>query len=609
MKNEVAGVAGAARIYQMTRADLTHAERHGKRLDATGKSRAINDEPPITTDGLDLNALFEKHVAGAFVPRAHAKAMHMLVQFPKDLVNGDDAALLLRHARAFAKRVFGNDAIFADRVDRDEKSRHVVDVFVAPKYVKKTRHQEKVAVSMTHHLKALARQYGQPTGPHGCARALQDALFEYLRDEMCLVGVKRGSPKQVPGPDWKSSEQQRVEELDELKAQADARNRTLAERERQLSAASEDLASREAMIAAQEKEIEIARDAVVAERAAVEQHRVTLDAASEAAEQARRGAAADAALAAHKVVEAEATQAAAIVQRETAEALKLELAGQRSLHLAQLALLARAADDNNGLNLRLGPDTFTISEHRMTDAERDTNRKPWSRPLVAIARSLAAALDVVRELAHRLGMREKAIAAREVAAKAEESRLFHERATHDAQRAEHLAAVADLDRQRHALTADETRIAKAAADAEATLKKAMEAQANADAMADGTRRWSEVIDAVDKNPDIIEHRDDGTFQVNRYMAAVMPQMIVATLREQPPTWANTAITTRHRLAVALGNAVLREKDADYALERLEDLIKDAGPIMTPVQEEFSQTARKVERQHMPWRNEGNDYGR
>jgi hypothetical protein len=200
MKNATTGVAGAARIYQMNRADLVHAEKHGKRLDATGKSRAVNDALPVTSTGLEVKALFEAHIEGAFVPKAHSKAMHVLIQFPKELVDGNDAELMLRHARAFTRRVFGDDAIFADRVDRDEKSQHVVDVFVAPKYIKKTKHQAKVAVSMTHHLKALAVEYGQQTGPHGCARALQDALFEYLRDDMGLTDVTRGTPKQVKQP-------------------------------------------------------------------------------------------------------------------------------------------------------------------------------------------------------------------------------------------------------------------------------------------------------------------------------------------------------------------------------------------------------------------------
>ena len=61
MKKDLAGVAGAARIDQLSMAELTHAELHGKRLDKTSKSRAINNDPPLTTTGLDLKMLYHTH--------------------------------------------------------------------------------------------------------------------------------------------------------------------------------------------------------------------------------------------------------------------------------------------------------------------------------------------------------------------------------------------------------------------------------------------------------------------------------------------------------------------------------------------------------------------
>ena len=46
MEDELAGVAGAARIKNIGRAGLARAEKPGKRLDQTSKSRAVNDDPP-----------------------------------------------------------------------------------------------------------------------------------------------------------------------------------------------------------------------------------------------------------------------------------------------------------------------------------------------------------------------------------------------------------------------------------------------------------------------------------------------------------------------------------------------------------------------------------
>lgn len=152
-KSPNAGLSGAVRVQQLKLSDLTMAEKHGKRLDATSRARRISRDAPLTTTGLDLRKLHRHHLDKVYVPKAKSKAMHVIIQFPKDLVDGEAAALMLRHARAFVEDVFGPDSIFADRVDRDERGQHIVDVFVAPKYTKITKHQQKTAVTMSRHLK------------------------------------------------------------------------------------------------------------------------------------------------------------------------------------------------------------------------------------------------------------------------------------------------------------------------------------------------------------------------------------------------------------------------------------------------------------------------
>ncbi len=218
MKKQVSGVAGAARIKNLDRAGLARAEKHGKRLDQTSKSRAVNNIAPVTTTGLHLQSLYDSHIKGAFVPKAKSCVMHILLQFPTDLVDGEDANYMLHHAIAFGERVFGDEAIFANRVDRDEKSRGVVDMFLAPRYMKTTKHESKPATSTTNHLKTLAKKYGENLTPFGYGRALQSAFFDYMRDVMMLEGVERGTAKALPGKDWKSAEQQRSAELDDLTA-------------------------------------------------------------------------------------------------------------------------------------------------------------------------------------------------------------------------------------------------------------------------------------------------------------------------------------------------------------------------------------------------------
>jgi hypothetical protein len=211
-QSPVSGISGAVRIQRLSGVALAAAEAHGKRLDARGKARAIYDAAPVTTTGLDLQNLYEAHVEGAKVQRSNTKALHVLLQFPKDLMDGEDTDEMMHHAQAFAETVFGDDAIFADRIDRDEKSRHVVDLFVAPGYRKITKRRSQPAISTSKHLKDLAAKRGKSPTLRGQGQALQDAWFEYLRDEVGL-DVARGAEKKLPGSDWKAAEELELERL------------------------------------------------------------------------------------------------------------------------------------------------------------------------------------------------------------------------------------------------------------------------------------------------------------------------------------------------------------------------------------------------------------
>lgn len=219
-KSPVSGRAGSVRIQRLSSVALSAAEAHGKRLDYNGKARAVYDQAPITSTGLDLNDLYDRHIQGdntdgvgrAKVHKSTTKALHMLLQFPTNLIDGEDGDELLKHARNFAVSVFGDEAIFADRVDRDEKSRHVVDLILAPKYLKETKRGTSYAVSTSVHLKRLAAERGKAPTLRGQGQALQDAWFDYLRDKVGL-NVERGAAKSVPGDDWLSPEELEAERI------------------------------------------------------------------------------------------------------------------------------------------------------------------------------------------------------------------------------------------------------------------------------------------------------------------------------------------------------------------------------------------------------------
>lgn len=216
-KSKVSGFAGSARISRLSGPALAATEKHGKRTDLKGPARAVIAVPPVTSTGLNLADLHEAHIEGAAVHKSKTKALHMLVQFPTELVDGENPDLMLKLARKFATSVFGDAAIFGDRIDRDEKSRHVVDLFLAPKYEKKTKHTSKLAISTTKHLKDLAAKYERAPTLRGQGQALQDAFADFLRIEG-YTAVKRGQPKKLPGNDRLEPEELEAERLDELAA-------------------------------------------------------------------------------------------------------------------------------------------------------------------------------------------------------------------------------------------------------------------------------------------------------------------------------------------------------------------------------------------------------
>lgn len=213
----VTGVSGSVRIQRLSGVSLAAAEAHGKRQDHAGKARSIRDVPPLTTSGLDLRDLHAQHIEGAARRKGAPDGLHMVLQFPTKLIDVEDIEdieWMLEEARNFAVSIFGDDAIFADRVDRDEKSEHVVDLFVAPKYEKVTKRGSKLAVSTSKHLKELAAKRGKAPTLRGQGQALQDAWFEHLRDKMDL-DVKRGAKKRLPGDDWETPEQLELSRLAE----------------------------------------------------------------------------------------------------------------------------------------------------------------------------------------------------------------------------------------------------------------------------------------------------------------------------------------------------------------------------------------------------------
>ena len=179
---------GAVRQVALRVSDLGAMEKHGKRLDATSQSRRVRDESPIVWNSLDLKEAREMHMQGV-KQSGQTACLHILCQFPTNLMPDDYEGQfkMLTHSVRFVQKFHGNNAVFAARIDRDESGQHTVDVFAMPKY-DRTYKDGRTAwrASVSKYTKAEAkRRYGRDD-QRAQGSALQDAWFEYLRDEVGL---------------------------------------------------------------------------------------------------------------------------------------------------------------------------------------------------------------------------------------------------------------------------------------------------------------------------------------------------------------------------------------------------------------------------------------
>lgn len=159
----------AVRCNALTIAALRAQEKHGKRQDASSKSRRIRDSAPIVGGGLNLSELLDAHTAGTKRNAGASKvALHFIVRFPPEILTenapgpfqgkskDERLRLMARQAAKFINDAHGGRAVFAVRVDTDEAGETIADVFACPKYTKATKKAETEWTSLTKFGKELA---------------------------------------------------------------------------------------------------------------------------------------------------------------------------------------------------------------------------------------------------------------------------------------------------------------------------------------------------------------------------------------------------------------------------------------------------------------------
>ncbi|WP_299303603.1 hypothetical protein [uncultured Litoreibacter sp.] len=278
------GKSGAFRARALDSSQMSAMETHENRADYVARLRVVRDvraliyspysEHPLPDDPecsavdhiavrnpnlhLSISEACDRHVAGARTNKAAKKrCLHAIVQFPTDLEIDDQTEReMLTEAVAFVNKLHGGQAVFHARLDRDEAGQHAVDVFYAPRYEKLTKRGSTTWTSLTKFGKALAVDaFGykvkeiknKETGEREAVldadgepimvpcdsqanqgRALQQAWFEHLRDEMRLEWVVRGSAKIGSDPDRLKVEEHKLKK-DQMKL-AEERATVAAER-------------------------------------------------------------------------------------------------------------------------------------------------------------------------------------------------------------------------------------------------------------------------------------------------------------------------------------------------------------------------------------------
>lgn len=259
------------------------------------------------------------------------------------------------------------------------------------------------------------------------------------------------------------------------------------------------------------------------------------------------------------------------------------------MHIAQLALLARASDDQSGLDLRTRATTFTLNSNRMTPEESAAFRSPWSAGLNIMARTLATALERIRALKDRLAARETELEKQKRDADARDARLRDERERHARDVEEHRAALRLLDQQQADVTEREKRAkdALAAARGKADEAAAVEAAARS-ALADH-QRWVMVVNALSPFPDGTRIMGDRIVADPSVVAKLTPPM-AAFIKSPAPNWARVVVAER------FATAQERQK-AQSAAVALEKMLGAASTVLSPAQQQTVTQARQVMRQH------------
>lgn len=382
-------------------------------------------------------------------------------------------------------------------------------------------------------------------------------------------------------------------QLRELEHRAKATE--LRNRERELEAREAEAGERELAFAKQvrceaerlKEETERARNWIEQERRLLEEARRQMDAEIELqqaelntltqiASEKMRKATADAEAARRNREASEAALDAARTRLSETNGDRCKLEEEKRLHYAQLALLARAADDRNGLQLREGTGGVVMNRANMTEDEKAVHASLWPSAIVTMARALAKALERVRQALADLASKEKKLDDEREKVEERKRQLAAEREQHDAAVERHTAAFADLQRRLDACAAAERRLEETIDKVAEGLASAQAKEAEAKAAQQAQTDWLEAVRLIDPTRGNARISADGKVMISPALHETLPGSVIATLQKSAPDWVKGAIgqgekvaRLREQAARALAEGERKEQASAAERQRLE----------------------------------------
>jgi FixJ family two-component response regulator len=297
-----------------------------------------------------------------------------------------------------------------------------------------------------------------------------------------------------------------------------------------------------------------------------------------AAAEARKQAEADAVGAAENRRASAAVMETAQSELARAQAERKQLERDRDREATQLALLVRAANDDNGLDLRPSGDGFSMAKSRMTQPEKAAFESPWSATMHTIGRKVAEALEQVRRALLRLADKE---------ARLERGRQEHERsaAAHREAVSNHQNAVRDLNARIANFNEKEKQIEERLAKASETVRFAEGKEREAAAAMRLQQHWLTVIAATASEPHKITIQENGQVAVAPQMMASLSDLVRSDLRKDAPDWVKNVVKQREALAQAKGQAEAAEaewKRKSEAVSTVQERIEKSRKVLDAI---------------------------